>query len=250
MNTVAFVTDAHLGQQLARSPRGMQTKICYNHVPGEHRQNLETILNDVAAKGISDLIFGGDIGTQDAVSSFFNLVRERGLNISMVLGNHDRREMVAPYVSVRGTDGTMTYSVENESSKRIILDSSVNAVGERQLQWLRTELNTEKLVLLFLHHPVIAVDTPLDRLGAALHDREQVKACLQECNKNVALFCGHYHMEDEAAEGVIRQFVTPAASYQIQRDAKDLEIDTSVFGYRLIHVDEAELHTEVVMFRR
>jgi 3',5'-cyclic-AMP phosphodiesterase len=84
-------------------------------------------------------------------------------------------------------------------------------------QWLRTELNTEKLVLLFLHHPVIAVDTPLDRLGAALHDREQVKACLQECNKNVALFCGHYHMQDAVAEGVIRQLVTPAPSYQILR---------------------------------
>jgi len=228
----------------------MQTKICYNHVPGEHWENLEAILNDVAAKGISDLIFGGDMGTQDAVSSFFNLVRERNLNISMVLGNHDHWADVAPYVKLRHMDGTMTYSVEEELFKRIFMDSSANVVGERQLQWLRAELNTERAVLLFLHHPVLAVDTRLDRFGAALQDREQVNACLQECKKDVTLFCGHYHMLDAAVEGTIRQFVTPAASYQILRDAKEIILDSTVFGYRLIHLGKKELQTEVVMFKR
>jgi len=111
-------------------------------------------------------------------------------------------------------------------------------------------LDTEEAVLLFLHHPVIAVDTPLDRFGAALKDQELVNACLQECNKEEALFCAHYHMQDTVAEGVIRQFVTPDASYQILRDAKEIMVDSPVFGYRLINVGETELKTEVVMFKR
>ena len=63
----------------------------------------------------------------------------------------------------------------------------------------------------------------------------------------VAVFCGHYHMIDEACEASIRQFVTPAVSYQIIKQSDRLPVDTSTFGYRILELDGAEITSEIVL---
>jgi 3',5'-cyclic-AMP phosphodiesterase len=88
-----------------------------------------------------------------------------------------------------------------------------NAVGDDQLAWLERELKPASTVVLFVHHPVLAIDTPLDQAGAALKDREKLKALLTVAGCDIFAFCGHYHMDDERSEANIRQFVTPAVSY-------------------------------------
>jgi len=101
-----------------------------------------------------------------------------------------------------------------------------------------------------LHHPVLEIDTPLDRAGAALNAREKIRAALLEAARETVIFCGHYHMDDDAIDGNIRQFVTPAASYQIVKVSDEIAIDEQSFGYRLIEIDGSEISTEVVMFRK
>src|SRR5262249_4496382 len=154
----------------------------------------------------------------------------------IILGNHDTYNNVAQYCSV-GTNtiqGKLCFSDNDGQLKRIFLDSSDNMVGDDQLAWLVRELNGASNVALFLHHPILAIDTPLERSGASLRDRDKIKMLLANTNCEVSVFCGHYRMIDEACDGSIRQFVTPAVSYQIIKQADRVRVDTSTFGYRIL----------------
>jgi Icc protein len=93
---------------------------------------------------------------------------------------------------------------------------------------------------------LLEIDTPLDRAGAALKDRQKLKALLGRTPCDVFAFCGHYHMEEERSEGNIRQFVTPAVSYQIVKRSARIETDAREVGYRIIEIDGREISTEVV----
>lgn len=220
----------------------------YEFDPEEHKANLVRVLADVARRGIAEIVFGGDIGAKELIPWFFEMVKREGFKLTVTLGNHDRLDEVRPYLPRRpDSHGARWYfAEEDESVKWIYLDSSANVIGDDQTKWLTRELDTPKTVLLFVHHPVLEIDTPLDRIGAALKDREAVENRLQHSGREIAIFCGHYHMVDEATVGEIRQYLTPAVSYQIEKQAKVVAIDQTVFGYRIITVEGSRIETTVV----
>jgi Icc protein len=106
-----------------------------------------------------------------------------------------------------------------------------------------------KQAAIFVHHPVLALDAPVDRTRAALRDRDEVKSQLIGAGCRIYLFCGHYHMIDEAREANIRQYVSPAVSYQIVKQSQFLKADTGTFGYRILEMDEEEIRM-VVLFSK
>jgi Icc protein len=83
-----------------------------------------------------------------------------------------------------------------------------------------------------------------------LKDRDRVSALLRRTSGDIVVFCGHYHMEDDVTCGNVRQFSTPAVSYQIVKAGVDIELDTSRFGYRLIELNGSQMATRVVWFDR
>jgi 3',5'-cyclic-AMP phosphodiesterase len=248
---IAHVTDSHLGQKLIFGHATLgKNKMGYESEPSEHRDNLKAVFDDVAEKGISDVVFGGDIGAPEANGWFFDLVRSYGFRFRLLLGNHDniaevRRHFRADGVADGGTE--LFSSCEEDGLKTIFMDSSSNAISQDQLKWLRGELGGQKKVLLFLHHPVLAIDTPVETL-AALKNRDSVRALLWGASCDVVVVCGHYHMNDDVTSRNIRQLCTPAVSYQIVKDAAYVEIDASRFGYRLIETNGVEIATRLVWF--
>jgi Icc protein len=86
-------------------------------------------------------------------------------------------------------------------------------------------------------------------MGAALIGREKLKLRLHASGRPVTIFCGHYHMIDEACDGTLQQHSSPAASYQIVKEAKGLEIDQTYFGYRIITITNNRVTTEVVTLK-
>jgi Icc protein len=248
---IAHVTDSHLGQKLISgraTPAG--NKMGYESEPSEHRDNLKAVFDDIAERGISDVVFGGDIGAPEANGWFFDLVRSYRFSFRLVLGNHEtiaevRRHFRGDGMADGGTELISSY--EEGELKTIFMDSSSNAISEDQLKWLRGEIAGRKKVLLFLHHPVLAIDTPVET-HAALKNRDKVRALLSESSCDVVIVCGHYHMDDDVTCGNIRQLCTPAASYQIVKDAADVEIDSTRFGYRLIETRGREIATRLVWF--
>ena len=247
---IAYVTDAHIGQKIVLSGKTESGKMHYLPEPEEHKDNLKLILDDISRRGISELVFGGDIGTKGSNEWLFNLIGKYNFKLRMVLGNHDSFSEVSKHYSSPGSDDELKYAYEDGSFKYIYLDSSSNFISDNQFRWLQQQLNTEKKVILFLHHPVLEIDTPLDRAGAALSARDRIRGALLHAKRETVIFCGHYHMDDDAIDGNIRQLLTPAASYQIEKLSKEIAIDEQTFGYRLIEFNGSEVSSEVVLFRR
>jgi 3',5'-cyclic-AMP phosphodiesterase len=249
MKLIAHVTDAHIGQRVLPGGENGSDKMNYGNEPEEHKANLKAVFDDLAKRKITELVFGGDIGTRQANPWFFAAVEKYKFDLSMVLGNHDLFSEVHRHYRSQHLQGSgeMNYAREDDDFKYVYLDSSSNAISDAQFDWLKQRLNGGKKLLLFLHHPVLKIDTPLDRQGAALKDREKIKHALHDCQNEVSVFCGHYHMQDEAIDGNIRQFLTPAVSYQIEK--RSAAIDRRSFGYRLIEIDGSDVRTSLVMFQ-
>jgi Icc protein len=249
---IAHITDTHLGQKLVSESRIDGDRMHYQDAPDAHRDRLRLVLDDIARRGITNIVFGGDIGTAESVGGFFELLRSYDFTPSIVLGNHDSRHTVAPHCSAGATPvaGKMCSSFEDGGVKHLLLDSSDNTIGDGQLGWLAGELVGARRVLLFLHHPVLDIDSPIDRSGAALRDRSEIKALLARAGCDVTIFCGHYHMADEAHEANIRQFITPAVSYQIVRHADRVRTDARSFGYRVLEIEGTGIGSEAILFRQ
>jgi Icc protein len=169
----------------------------------------------------------------------------------MVLGNHDTFSTASQYYNNGLTEGRneMMYSFEEIHFRCLVLDSSTNLVSTDQLVWLEQQLNTPKNVLIFIHHPVLEINTPLDKIGAALKERDKLKKVLVDSKTDTTIFCGHYHMADEAIEENIKQITTIAASYQIIKESTKIDTDQYTFGYRLIQIDGDLLKTDAILLK-
>jgi 3',5'-cyclic AMP phosphodiesterase CpdA len=249
---IGHITDTHLGQKLAPGGSVKSGRIGYEADPEEHKDNLKRILAELRKRSVNDIIFGGDIGTSATHKWFFGLIRAHGFNLRLVLGNHDSlRQVCLNYQRpVPGELAELTYTEQDAFAKYIYMDSSSNKIGATQLSWLKRELMTDKKVLLFVHHPVIKIDTPLDAAGAALEGREKIADALRSSQNKIIVFCGHYHMDDETVDGNVRQYSTPAASYLIEKTAKSIAIDKHTFGYRLIRIEGEKISTGSVLLKK
>ncbi|WP_345949853.1 metallophosphoesterase [Mucilaginibacter sp. PAMB04274] len=233
MKRIAFITDIHLNEEL---------------IPNvDAAAQWEKILADVASRNIDELVFGGDIGHFSAYPWFFDTLKNTPPDFKLLIGNHDTyteavRHYSNPYL---GNHQELYYAYEGEYHRYIVLDSSQGCVSDNQLQWLAGQLQTDKDVVLFIHHPVFSMNTPVDR-EFPLTNREQVQDILQQSGKTIHIFCGHYHLPDEQQHGRINQSITPAASYQIKKEAQDIQPYADYFAYRIIVVQETKITSELI----
>jgi 3',5'-cyclic-AMP phosphodiesterase len=233
MKLIAFLTDVHLDEQFPLD----------NNV--NPLKNLERAVEDIASRKIEHIVFGGDIGAHTGHQRFFDILKPFSTNL--ILGNHDKFEEVSPYFNVNVKYDELYYFYDDEKYRFIFLDTSSEKLSHKQLEWLRQKLETNIQVVLFMHHPVIKIDSPVDKLYP-LKNRETVQSVLIESGKNITLFCGHYHMYDERTYKNIRQIVTQSLSYQLVKNADEIQIDNTTFGYRIIAFDSDKIETRLVNF--
>ncbi|HOZ74847.1 MAG TPA: metallophosphoesterase [Flavobacterium sp.] len=233
--TIFYFTDTHL----------------HEDGPGEHgadaHKNWNEILTELKLRNPDQVIFGGDIGLFSAYPEFFEALKDYP-NLHVTPGNHDTSAHVRLFFSTAENHSAAGFfsAMEDEHLKWFFLDSSTDKIGTEQLDWFRQELAaTLKPVILFLHHPILSVASAVDR-KYPLENRVELQELLLRHQQPVTIFCGHYHIEDETSQENIRQFVTPAVSYQIKKNTVDIEGDASYFGYRMIYVDGSSIETEVI----
>ena len=239
MKTIAHITDIHLDEDFPRE-HGV-----------ESTENWKRIMEDVTIRNITDIVFGGDIGSPESNAWFFESVQQNNLRLHISLGNHDQFSQVRKYYQPEGLSGTneLYYGFEDTYYRTLFLDSSAECVSDKQFHWLQQQLHTNKKILLFIHHPVLAVDTAADR-KYPLEGRERIHQVLQQHSGEVIVFCGHYHMADQKTAGNITQYITPASSFQMERHPEEIVINAQTFGYRVIRFAEDKIDTELVSFQR
>jgi 3',5'-cyclic-AMP phosphodiesterase len=232
MKRIAFLTDIHLDEQFP---------IDNNVNP---RENLKIVLDDISRRGINDIVFGGDIGEATAHEYFFDALKKFSLKV--ILGNHDRFEEVRAYFNLTQNINEFHYKVEDDGYTYLFLDTSSDEISQNQLNWVQSELNN-KAIILFMHHPILQVNTPVDKLYP-LKNREQLKGILHKHKRNITVFCGHYHMNDEQEYENIKQFTTQSLSFQLVKNATEIEIDHKNFGYRIIEIGDDKIETQLINF--
>lgn len=230
---IAFLTDSHFGD-----PTALNHKI-------DPVKNLQTVLQDITHKNIHKIILGGDIGAFNTYTAFFKMLQN--FSYDLVLGNHDEIKEVAPFYKKAEEREELFYSDEDAYFRYIYLDSSSTRISKRQLEWLHQQLNTEKSILIFVHHPVIGFDVTMDR-EYPLKNREEVLSVLAESNKATHLFCGHYHTNDERHLNNIHQYCTQALSFQVAEHTSKIEVLNMNFGYRIIELEQGTIKTKLRQF--
>jgi 3',5'-cyclic-AMP phosphodiesterase len=233
MKHIAFLTDVHLDE-----PFPLENNV-------NPYRNLERVVEDIVNRKIEHIVFGGDIGAYTGHQWFFDMLKPFSTNL--ILGNHDKFEEVTTYFKINEKHDELYYQYDNETYRFIFLDTSSEELSHEQVAWLRLNLRTNKNLVLFIHHPVIEIDTPIDKLYP-LKNRETVLSVLIESGKNITLFCGHYHMNDERTYKNIRQIVTQSLSYQLVKNTDEIEIDNANFGYRIIAFGTDKIETHLVNF--
>lgn len=233
MRQIAFITDIHLDEQFPLD-NNVNTK-----------RNFEIVIADIEKRRIKEIIFGGDIGEATAHNYFFDNLQNFSSNF--ILGNHDKFEFVKNHFQKEPTKKELYYKLEDENYQYIFLDTSTDELSKSQLEWLQNELTSNKELILFIHHPVLEIETAVDKLYP-LKNRDELKTVLLNFKSNVTIFCGHYHMNDEQEYKNIKQFTTQSMSFQIVKNATDLEIDNLNFGYRIIEINNDTLATQTVNF--
>ncbi|WKK66253.1 metallophosphoesterase family protein [Lutimonas zeaxanthinifaciens] len=228
---IAFICDLHLDE---KNPE------IYGVDP---KKNWKQILDDIKQRNINDIIFGGDIGASTAYAWFFKSLEP--FNYEIIMGNHDTYQDASNYYR-RGIDKSVLFFSKNLAGyKFIFLDTSAKVLSKNQLIWLSEELRTDLKIVIFIHHPVLGVDTPIDSKHP-LQNRNEVLKVLAASQKNIDIFSGHYHMNDERIYGKVRQVITLSSVFQVIKEADEIEIDASFFGYRIITFGEESISSETV----
>ncbi|MGV3527731.1 MAG: metallophosphoesterase family protein [Flavisolibacter sp.] len=227
--TIAFISDLHIDDEVSAGA---------NAYP---RPNLEKVLADIKRRNVSHIIIGGDLGDASALPWLFDQLKD--FRVEFILGNHDHYAAAAPFLLQHsGKQNELFYSFDEDDYRYIFLDSSSETVSDAQLDWLPQQLATELQILIFIHHPVLRINSAVDSLYP-LKNRQSIEAVLRQSEKSISLFCGHCHTADFKTDGNIRQYVTPSISFQAQQSTADLQFDNSRFGYSIIELgDSVELN--------
>ncbi|MGK7391406.1 MAG: metallophosphoesterase family protein [Candidatus Cyclobacteriaceae bacterium M2_1C_046] len=236
MKKIAYITDLHLKDELPHS-HGVNT-----------RENLEHILRDVKDQQIKEIIIGGDLGQTEEYPWLFDQLKDYDIHIT--LGNHDQYKDVKKYYSRNSNaENELYYSFIEEGFQFIILDSSNDKLNDKQVKFLKKKIDTApEPLLIFIHHPIIEVDTYVDR-KYPLHNRDKVFDILSNSKRDVFIFCGHYHTEDHAEKKNIKQHVIPAASLPIKKKLEGFEPDTSFYSYSILQLQDGEINFYIKNFQ-
>lgn len=231
--TIAFISDLHIDDEVSAGANG------------HPRPNLQSVLDDIRSRSIRHIIIGGDLGGASALPWLFDQLKD--FRFEFILGNHDHYATAAPFLPQHhGRQNELFYSFDENGSRYIFMDSSSETVSDVQLNWLSKQLATELKILLFIHHPVLRIDSAVDTLYP-LKNRQSVESVLRQSEKTITVFCGHCHTADFKTDGNITQYVTPSISFQAQKSTADLQFDNSRFGYSIISFNDA-LKVDVVWF--
>lgn len=111
----------------------------------------------IRAQRVGFVIFGGDLtflGKESEYENFVNHANSLTVPSYPALGNHDLYN--SGWSNYLKYLGPSSYSFYAGNAKFIVIDSACGEVGEKQLEWLKQELRTNKQPLLFVisHYPV------------------------------------------------------------------------------------------------
>jgi 3',5'-cyclic AMP phosphodiesterase CpdA len=214
-------------------------------------QGRETVFNDIISsinrdKSIKFAILTGDItgrGTPAEFAEYKKLKDRSAVPIYEVMGNHDigrfyqgRKEFIKLYKE-------RYYSFDIENIRYIMLDTSSDlGLGSGQWKWLKEQLSTSKIKLVFMHRPL--VDASGSFPGHVMYPKsERIKLNdLLVAKKVKYVFSGHIHGYGREMENGVVYIVTAGGGANLYLPA----FAGGFYHYVKVTVDDDKITDEVV----
>lgn len=233
MMQIALITDLHTGQE-EDYPFDINL-----------RENFRNILEEVAKCKPDHLIVAGDLCLRAAEPDTYlwqkDLLQALHIPYHIIAGNHDDSVILQQVFNhlPLPKDGELYYKVYIGAQPFLFLDTSKKETSHTQKAWLENELKHGSPVpIVVMHHPPALMQVPYMDRNHALNDRDEIMNILQQVQKPIDVFCGHYHVEKLVCFGSIRIHITPSCYFQIDQKQQDFAVDHHCIAYRIIQLDD------------
>jgi Icc protein len=210
------------------------------------KSNLLLMLQDIKKHRIHHLIITGDLCNMDPKISIYKWIKEQldnySFNYNIIPGNHDNFLMIKEVFGNREP----YYSLVEWGRKVLFLNTADNTLPTEQLNWLKDELKEcKKETIIFMHHPPTLLNCKMMDSKYPLLNIEETQKIFNEINKELIIFCGHYHDEIYFKYKNQEIFVTPSNIFQIDEKTKDFNIKTYNPGWRFVEFQKDKVNTQV-----
>lgn len=234
------------------------------HIGGVHedtfgidvRKNFNTILDKARSSAPDHIVITGDLCYESGNKDVYNWIHAKleSLNIpySIIAGNHDNSSMMAEVFGLNNLmqKESLYYNLQFEGHKVLYLDTSRDVLPKDQLQWLKAELsNGEGRVVIFMHHPPAQVGVPFMDENYPLKNYEEVQKILLEVDREIHVFCGHYHIEKTLKIENLNIHITPSTFFQLDQQSESFKVDHHKIAYRELDWSSSGFDTQVHYFQ-
>ncbi len=149
-------------------------------------------------------VISGDLVNRGTAVDYQQLalqLRELGCTLYPMAGNHDDRVLLRSTFELPDTAMVdfIQYRIDHPDAVVLCLDTQCAGADHGEFcpvrcQWLERQLaaNDGKPVLVFMHHPPMALDLPMQD-GDNIRDAQLMLSVLAGCNDSAHLFIGHVH---------------------------------------------------------
>jgi Icc protein len=214
------LSDLHLraGDQGARATRRLECAV---------RQIATLQPRPDAALVTGDLV---DEPSRGAYEQAKRTLRELGLPLYVIPGNHDDRDMLREHFgpSPAPAGAPVNFAVDCGALRLVGCDSTrpgsdAGVLGSEQLAWLAEALGQEgeRPTLLALHHPpVLTGIRAMDAIALRAEDRVALEALIERHPQVRAVTCGHVHTTMVSAFAGRPLLVCPSTNSAVRLDLR------------------------------
>ncbi|MEM6967381.1 MAG: metallophosphoesterase [Bacteroidota bacterium] len=241
---IVQITDLHIDQE--------------NEFPHDIdvRKNLKRVLRAVRQIKADHLVVSGDLCYDVGDTAIYEWIKEQ-LDLTLIPydvigGNHDDSLMMAEVFGQQHlcTDDELYFAKKVGKTTCIFLDSAKGFHSEKQLKWLKRQLNNNlEDILIFTHHPPVKAGVPFMDNKYPLRNIDDIQKVFASHRGFLNIFCGHYHVEKSIQKDNILVQITPSCFFQIDQNYEDFKVDHHSIAYRLIDTSNNSLKTSVKYFR-
>lgn len=238
------ITDLHIGE-------------VYEDTFGvDVRKNFVTILEKAQQSAPDHIVITGDLCFQSGDMEIYNWIHDRlestQIPYSIIAGNHDDSKMLADVFGLRhlmeGED--LFYKLKLNGQDLLYLDTSSDNLSKTQLNWLKSKLSKgSERIIVFMHHPPAHAGVPFMDENYPLKNYQEVQEVLLQSNREIHVFCGHYHVEKTLQMDKLSIYITPSTFFQLDQDSVAFKVDHHDIAYRVLEFGPTDFMTEVTYFK-
>ena len=213
----------------------------------------------------TQIVFTGDLthnGTREEYSNLKAAIRGIDIQVTYMMGNHDRREIfteIFPSAPV-DEDGFLQSAITYDNHRLVFLDTlnasslktdkSKGFLCSKRLRWLETELECsgQKKVVVFMHHPAFKVGfSAMDKIR--LTNEDEFFSSLDKYKNVIHLISGHIHrtISGNARGYGFSVFKSTCHQMPMMLDSDNVKLsadEPSAYGILLLNDSGVVIHSE------